>query len=425
MLAPAALTSRRAITVAGLGLAVAAVPVFLTGALAPELEAEIGLSETALGAGVSAFFLAAAIASLPGGRLADRVGADLAIRAGSAVTAVALVVLATARNPFQLVVGLGLGGLGIAIAEPGTAMVLARGVRPRRQGFAFGIKEAAIPSATLVAGAAVPAVVLTAGWRWAYLVPLAGVAVLWLATPRRVAGSTAVPSLVPVAPVRGPAVAGRPPSPTTRDRAVPGGFVVVAVGAGLALGAMNAMGAFLVTTAVRTGVPRGAAGGLLVIGAVAGIAARLGIGVATDRLDRRTPSSGPTATTGEDRHRPVSTPLDATAALVGAGAVALALLAVASTTESAVALVAGTVIGFGAGWAWTGLYFLAAVRVNPDAPGAATGVAMAGISVGAAAGPLLFGVAAGRWTHTVAWLGGAAMMAVASALIVAGSRRLR
>ena len=38
-----------------------------------------------------------------------------------------------------------------------------------RQGLSFGVKQAAIPVSTLLAGAAVPTVALTVGWRWAFV----------------------------------------------------------------------------------------------------------------------------------------------------------------------------------------------------------------------------------------------------------------
>ena len=38
-----------------------------------------------------------------------------------------------------------------------------------RQGLSFGVKQAAIPVSTLLAGAAVPTVALTLGWRWAFV----------------------------------------------------------------------------------------------------------------------------------------------------------------------------------------------------------------------------------------------------------------
>ena len=62
----------------------------------------------------------------------------------------------------------GLGGLGNAISHPATHLLLAREVSQNRQGLAFGIKQAAIPAATLIAGLAVPLVATTVGWRWAF-----------------------------------------------------------------------------------------------------------------------------------------------------------------------------------------------------------------------------------------------------------------
>src|SRR5205823_1137887 len=58
-------------------------------------------------------------------------------------------------------------------------LTLARSVPAHRLGLSFGVKQAAIPLATLLAGAAVPAVALTVGWRWAYVIA-AGLAVLAL-----------------------------------------------------------------------------------------------------------------------------------------------------------------------------------------------------------------------------------------------------
>ena len=58
-------------------------------------------------------------------------------------------------------------------------LTLSRSVPAHRLGLSFGVKQAAIPLATLLAGAAVPAVALTVGWRWAYVIA-SGLAVLAL-----------------------------------------------------------------------------------------------------------------------------------------------------------------------------------------------------------------------------------------------------
>ncbi len=58
-------------------------------------------------------------------------------------------------------------------------LTLARSVPAHRLGLSFGVKQAAIPLSTLLAGAAVPAVALTVGWRWAYVIA-SGLALLAL-----------------------------------------------------------------------------------------------------------------------------------------------------------------------------------------------------------------------------------------------------
>ena len=54
------------------------------------------------------------------------------------------------------------------IAQLAASATVADRVPARRQGVAFGIKEAAKPAATLLCGVAVPLVVLV-DWRWAFV----------------------------------------------------------------------------------------------------------------------------------------------------------------------------------------------------------------------------------------------------------------
>ncbi|MST35344.1 MFS transporter, partial [Acidimicrobiaceae bacterium USS-CC1] len=69
------------------------------------------------------------------------------------------------------------GGLANGAMQPAVNLLLARTVDDRRQGLAFGVKQAAIPTSTLLSGLAVPALALTVGWHVAYLVA-AGLALL-------------------------------------------------------------------------------------------------------------------------------------------------------------------------------------------------------------------------------------------------------
>ncbi|HEX6221959.1 MAG TPA: MFS transporter, partial [Acidimicrobiia bacterium] len=70
----------------------------------------------------------------------------------------------------------------------------------------------------------------------------------------------------------------------------------------------------------------------------------------------------------------------------------------------------------------TGIYFLSLVKTFPDRPGAVAGIGTAGLGVGNAAGPVLFGVVAGAWSFGAAWVGAAVVAAVAAALMASARR---
>ena len=66
----------------------------------------------------------------------------------------------------------------------------------------------------------------------------------------------------------------------------------------------------------------------------------------------------------------------------------------------------GALVAFALGWGWPGLFNLAVVDRNREAPGSATGVSQTGIYVGAAAGPAAFGALAHTAGYGTAWAGG-------------------
>src|SRR5829696_7279082 len=57
-----------------------------------------------------------------------------------------------------------IAGLANAVSHTAANLSLAREVPASRQGLSFGIKQAAIPVATLLAGLAVPTIAVTLGW---------------------------------------------------------------------------------------------------------------------------------------------------------------------------------------------------------------------------------------------------------------------
>ncbi|HEV2124821.1 MAG TPA: MFS transporter, partial [Chloroflexota bacterium] len=322
-------------------------PAFLTGGLAVQVRGELGFGEAALGLAVALFFTASALASAVFGRVVERIGAHRGMRVAALGSAASLLGVAVfARSWTLLVACLALGGFANAVSHPATHLSLAREVSSARQGLSFGIKQAAIPTATLLSGLAVPTLAVTVGWRWAFV----GGAVLALAiafvVPTEKLGGTREIKAVRMGDVR------------TRS------LILLALGIGLGSAAAIPLGAFIVASSVAAGIQVGMAGLLLALGSVVGIMVRVLFGYWADSM-----SGG--------RLRLV-------AGMLGAGAIGFAMLATGMNSL----LVAGTVLAFGAGWGWTGLFNFAVVKTNPRVPAAATGITQTGASSGAALGPL-------------------------------------
>ena len=358
------------------------VPVFLVGGLAVQIGDELGFSPAGLGLAVSAYFGASALASVPAGALVERYGSTTVSRCGIVLASGSLVGIAVAaRSLWSLIAILALGAGANAAGQLASNTSLARHVPARRQGLSFGVKQAAIPVSTLLAGAAVPAVALTVGWRWAFVLAA-------------VLAAAAIP-LVPKANDEERKARGK-----AAERAT-GALVVLGVAATLAAAAANALGTFLVDSAVARGIAPGPAGLWLTLGSAVCVAARIGGGWQADRRPDRQ--------------------VGVIAALLAAGSVGLLLLALPGT----VALVAGVVLGFGLGWSWPGLMNFAVVRLHPRAPAAATSITQTGVYAGGCVGPLGLGAVAAAAGYPVMWTAAAAAMLGAAVLMLVGSGMLR
>lgn len=368
---------------ASLSTVLASLPVFLLGGLAVLVRRDLGFGEVQLGLAVTVFFTIAAASAVPAGRVAARLGSWTTTTLAAALSAAALLAMAASTRYVALVAALGVAGVANALAQIGSNQALARVVPRTRQGLAFGVKQSAVPVATLLAGLALPLVALRLGWRASFM----GAALLAVA-------------LVAVTPRSGRDTAGRT---GTRRRAAESSvraLAVVAVGAAFGAAAASALGAFLVESAVTVGLSPASAGFLLAGGSALAVVGRLLAGWWADSR--------------------ASGLLVVVAIMLGSGAVGMALLASGSPT----ALWPGAVLAFGIGWSWPGLLNFAVVRLNPEAPAAATSITQTGVFAGAASGPLLFGLLVGTASYRVAWSAAAISMIAAAVFILMGRHML-
>lgn len=387
---------------------------FLTSALSPLIGDELGLDEATLGLAVSAFLFAGAASSLPAGRVTDRFGSSVSLRIGLVIVATGgLGVAFATTDGAHLVAWLVLGGLSIGFVDTGSARAIAAVTPLTRQGIAFGVKEANIPAASMVAGAVVPILGERVGWRPAFAAAACLALLVAVVVPRGIdrrrvdslaTRATAGPPPHDASPddaspddgSPNPSSSHAPPATPAPDRSGSSprwALPALAIAAGLGGASATAAATFLVPAGVASGWQPGAAGILLAVASAAGIAVRLVLGLAADR-----------ARSGELRILAIT---------LGLGTIGIAGLA-----GGGVLLVPAALLALGAGWGWTGLVFFAAVRMVPAAPARGAGMVLLGLAGGGGAGPLLFGPVAAGPGYPLAWTLAAIAMAVSAVIVL-------
>jgi predicted MFS family arabinose efflux permease len=390
---------RTTLTASG-ALTTAMLPVFLLGALSEQIRAELGFDEAAVGAVVTVLFVTVGVAAAAVSHVTERVGAGIALRTGVAVSGLTTAAIgALASSWWQLAVGFAIVAFALILIDTGAARAFSEGVAHDRQGSAFGLKEASVPAASLLAGVALPTVGVAFGWRATFVGAIAVAVVVLALLPRR-AGPDAAARDASVREVASHDVAaGQVAAPEVAVLASARRVRWFAAGVGVGGGAATAAATFLAPSVSARGLSTAAAGTTLVVASVASIAVRIGSGRWADR--------------------PGAATVRATALLLAVGAVGAVVLALPVPAPLAAV---GAVALLGGGWGWTGLAFLSVVRAHAGAPAVAAGVVLTGIGIGGAAGPPAFGALASRVSYTAAWAATAGALAVASAVTTASVR---
>lgn len=383
-------TPRHTVVVAMTASASGALTVYLVAALAVQIRSALHLGADAFGLVIASYYAGAALGSIPSGRLAESRGGSRVMRWSALLATAILLILAAAGRSWPVLAGLLLiAGAVAAAMQNSTNLVLARRVDPAHQGLAFGLKQAAVPIATVFAGITVPTLALTVGWRWAFV----------LASLFTLGTAIAVPR------VASAARADRRPAPRQAlHPLLP--LVVLAVGFALGVFAASGLTAFLVTGGVATGMSKAAAGVLFAVAGLVAGSSRVLTGFLADRRGRA--------------H------LVVVAVMLVAGAAGYAVLAEASAITSPVLYMAGACLVYGTGWSWNGLFNFAVVRLYPESPARATSVTQTGARLAGVAGPLVFGVLVATTSYAVAWsIAGTACVASAAVMLLGRVLRRR
>ncbi len=359
-------------------------PLYLTSAQIVSLEAALDFGPAKLGIATALHFGLAALAARPIGAVVARVGARRGLQAGSLLVILAGVTAVAARSWWPLLIVTTLGGLANGFMQVSTNVFLAADAAFHRQGVSFGAKQGAISLGAALAGALLPAMGVTLGWRWSY----------GFAAALGAASIAFAPRLLNPPAESGRDTASRPPLSTSLRWLAVGGFCGGAAG--------NSLSLFVVPSAVGVGLDEASAGSFLAWSAALVFLFRTGAGWFADRSR----SSG---------HREM-------AVMLGTGALASVVLAATDSVGPYLGAMPLAMIG---SWGWAGLVYFTVVRIHPEAPARASSVILAGNLTGTMLGPMAVGILADRGAFGIAWTMTAVISAIASTAMVLSMRAYR
>jgi len=361
--------------------------------LVPSLVEGFALTRLQVAFVVPSIYVGGLLFSLPGGRLADRLGVRPALLGGMALGAVGLGIAAVAPGFALFLACLFVAGTGWSVVNPALGKAIMDLFPIHERGTAMGIKQMGLTVGGVVSALTLPGIAVWLGWRAAILACALVVALPVVLAWRPLAGLR-----TPSSPSSGPS-AGSAGGWSWMTRPA----LLVFFATGIVLGmAQAAMLSYLPLYTVQAlGFDKIGAGLLVAASQAGGAVSRLALGAASDRwlTERR------------------STWLALTAAV---GAAIFTIYAVWPIGRSVVAGPLAFAAGVGA-HGWVGIFFVISAEIGGARhAGLLSGVAFTSIVVGLLVGPAVFGLLLERWdSYAVPWTAFAALSALVTVTLLA------
>ena len=347
--------------------------------LSPSLVEGLGLTRFQVAFIVPSIYLSGLLFSLPGGRLADRLGVRPAFLGGLALGAAGLLAAALAPGFLAFLACLFVAGAGWSVVNPTLGKAIMDVFPVRERGIAMGVKQMGLTLGGLVSALALPAIAAALGWR--YAVGACSVVV-------------ALPVVLGWRPLGAFRPGGRGAGPAVDAGAVGSSWwwarrpaLVVFFATGFVLGMVQAavLSYLPLFTIQALGFDKIGAGLLVAASQAGGAVSRLALGAASDRWFTGRRSMW----------------------LAFTGAVGAAIFTVYALWAAASPLTAG-VLAFATGvgaYGWVGIFFVISAEAGgPRQAGLLSGVAFAAIVLGLLVGPPVFGLLLeASNSYAVAW----------------------
>lgn len=331
--------------------------------LAPVATREIGVQAAAIGYFIAVAYVGSMLGSAAAGGWVARFGPIRVSQVGLALCLAGLALAASGRVPLMLL-GAFVLGVGYGPTTPASSVILVRHAPPALFSLIFSLKQTGVPAGGVLAGALVPALVLTLGWQWAAVA--IGASCLALAALIAPVRSRYDVALNPAAPVSMRA-AFVPVKMVARDPHLREMAVTSFVYGGVQITLVTYLVTFLIDSFALSLV---LAGAVMAVSQVASVVGRIVWGALADRAVTRRTMLGLLG--------------------LGMGVCAMATLAAAPDWPAWVLIVFASVFGATA-VGWNGVYLAEVARVAPQGQvSQATGGCLFFTFLGVVLTPLIF-----------------------------------
>ena len=156
--------------------ALVSVAVFSPPILAPVAQADLGVSASAIGIVITLMYVAASLSAPRGGALVARHG-PLRVSQQALMWSAGGIALFAVASPVVCVIGAFMLGIGYGPVTPASSTILSTRAPDRLRNIIMSIRQTGVPLGGAIAGALVPALINSFGWRAAALT-VAGLCVL-------------------------------------------------------------------------------------------------------------------------------------------------------------------------------------------------------------------------------------------------------
>jgi MFS family permease len=352
-----------------------AFPVFYPGAINELLQQEFEVQPYVIGFLFSLFWFASILGANFNRRLQGRIMLKYSLFKVLIATAFAVIIMS-----LGLLVGLGIGvlisGWLYGYSQPLTNQLITDNCDHKIRGLVFGVKQASIPLATLIAGISLSLIILI-GWKMFLFV--IGIVMLGYSFLFYTSTPNSSKNLSPMS------------NHTFQvDRELK---MMACVGLlGGAIG--NSLGAYLISSLVMQNIDLVIAGIIVSIGAILNIVVRIVAGMLVDRSN-------------------INAYYLLTSMFVSGVIGALLII-----TNIDYFVIIGAVLAYGAGWGWPGVLHYTVSKQYIGYEGKVTSITQMGVSTGSALGPLLFGLLFVFVHPYVAWAVFASFGLLASILLM-------